>query len=413
MSVFRPYLTGAGERGRKRDLGIAAGVAAVAALLLALPRPFQDGIARTIRGTVLRPAFAIQQSTVDREGRFDDPARLRAERDSLAVYLVGQANLAAENRQLRAMLGLRERLPYTFVPAEVQRLGGVTRGAFRLAAGSRLGVQPGAAVIAAGGLVGSVRDADANTSMGIDWTHTDFRASAMTTDGETYGIVEPRTLRSGEPMLALTGTASHTALSPGTLIVTSGQGGVYPRGIPIGRVVQASEEEQAADWRRSYLIRPLVSPAAMDYVLILGPLAPGRGESDLAAAWGVRAEALKERPAPVAIQALPPATFQGSTAASPQAQPQPQPQPQQAAAPPPSSPQPGTGVAAAAPGPTQTPAAQAQRPVQTQPARPAARPVPPPVRTTPQTRPPVPLLGTPVAPAPADSPADTTGARRD
>lgn len=354
--------------------------------MLALPRPYQDGLARAIRGSVLLPVFAIQQSTSDREGRFADPARLRAERDSLAVYLVGQANLAAENRQLRAMLGIRQRLPYTFVPAEIQRLGGVNQqGAFRLTAGARQGVQPGAAIIAAGGLVGSVRDTDAGTALSIDWTHTDFRASAMTTDGQTYGIVEPRTLRSGEPVLALTGTASHTELKPGTLVVTSGQGGVYPRGIPIGRVIEAEKDEQAADWRRSYLIRPLVSPAAMDYVLVLGPLAPGRGEHDLAAAWGVRTETLKLPPAPVSqvpspqlsLGPLPPAVSGGATTA----------------APPPAASPGGTPVAArTAPG--GQPPARGSAPA-------ASRPAP---RSTSQPR--VPLLGTPVA-------RDTSGAAPD
>ncbi len=280
--------------------------------MLNLPDAYRDGLARAIRGTILLPVLAMQQATADREGRFADPARLRAERDSLAVYLVGQSNLAAENLRLRALLGLRERVPYSFVPAEVKRLGGIDqRGAFFLTAGRRQGVQPGYAIIAAGGLVGQVSDSDAGMSNGIDWTHTNFRASAMTTDGESYGIVEPRTTRSGEQVLALTGTAAHTELRPGTLIVTSGQGGVFPRGIPIGRVLQSEKDEQATDWRRSYLLRPLVSPTAMDYVLVLGPLAPGRSEADLASAWGIRAEEPKTAPdtgrfaAQVPQQALP------------------------------------------------------------------------------------------------------------
>ena len=390
MSVFRPYLTGTNERGRKRDLGTAAVFATIALLVLNLPAAYRDGLARGIRGTVLLPVLAMQQSSADREGRFADPARLRAERDSLAVYLVGQSNLASENRRLRALLGLRERVPYSFVPAEIKRLGGLDqRGAFSLTSGARQGVQPGAAIIAAGGLVGQVRDADPNTATGIDWTHTDFRASAMTTDGESYGIVEPRTTRAGEPVLALTGTAAHTELQPGTLIVTSGQGGVYPRGIPIGQIIRTEKDEQATDWRRSYLLRPLVSPAAMDYVLVLGPLSPGRTEADLAAAWGIRAEEPKTA-APdtsnLAVQ-IPQQAASAPRAAAPQRRA-------------PSLPQ----VQLSTQG--QTPAV-ARQPVVTQTPRPAITttqsPAQPPA-ARPQTRPRTPpLLGTPVQSPPPDT----------
>jgi len=56
----------------------------------------------------------------------------------------------------------------------------------------------------------------------------------------------------------------------GTTILTSGLGGVLPRGIPIGTVVRAAGE--AEGWERTYLVRPAVHPAAVTHVMILtGP----------------------------------------------------------------------------------------------------------------------------------------------
>jgi cell shape-determining protein MreC len=252
-----------------------------------LPGTFRETVAGGVRDTLLRPVIALQRGAVESDARFADPARLRSERDSLAVYLVGQATLAAENRQLRNLLGLRQRLPPAFVPAEVVRVRerGFD-GAFLLTAGQEDGVRVGAPIIAASGLVGMVREVDDRLAMGIDWTHPDFRASAMTTDGETYGIVEPRTAARGEAMLALTGAAFHTDLADGTLIVTSGRGGVYPRGVPIGTVVRPEEAE--AGWRKSYLLRPLVSPAEMTHVLVLGERREALGDQDLALSWGIQ-----------------------------------------------------------------------------------------------------------------------------
>ncbi|MDR0786806.1 MAG: rod shape-determining protein MreC [Gemmatimonadota bacterium] len=240
-----------------------------------------------IRSTILRPVLAMQNGVADRNALLGDPATLRAQRDSMAAFLVGQTTLASENRQLREMLGLRDRLPRRFVSAEVVRIPERGNEAFfMVTAGSDQGVRPGAAIVAAEGLVGLVRDVDSATSFGLDWTHPEFRASAMTLDGEIYGIVEPRDM-SGEPVLLLTGTPRHVDLAPGVMIVTSGQGGVYPTGIPIGVVIGPADGEDG--WQRNYLVRPLVGPSEMNYVLILGDSdsSSAKGQ-DLAESWGIR-----------------------------------------------------------------------------------------------------------------------------
>ncbi len=230
--------------------------------------------------------MALQQGSVERDARFDDPLRLRAERDSLAAYLVGHAVLSTENRQLRELLGLRERLPPSFIPAEVIRIPGRgAEGFFQLTAGRVQGIRAGAPIVAASGLVGRVTIVDENVSFGIDWMNSDFRAAAMTVDGEVYGIVEPRRGPAGEPFLALTGTPRHVQIADGTMLVTSGHGGIYPRGVPIG--VVSTGDVEATDWQRSYPIRPLVGPGEMTYVLVLGDPQEVTGQ-DLAATWGIR-----------------------------------------------------------------------------------------------------------------------------
>jgi len=260
----------------------------VIALVLAYaPGPMRAAIAGALRDSVLRPIFALQRGASEHDARFSDPVRLRAERDSLASYLVGTATLAAENRQLRELLGLGERLAPGFVPAEIVHVPGrAADGLFRLTVGRADGVEPGAPIVAASGLVGVVRSVDEHGAVGIDWTNPDFGASAMTVDGEVFGIVRPRAGKGGEEMLVLSSTAFHLTLPDTALIVTSGRGGVYPRGIPIGRVVGTDQQE--GGWQKSYLIRPLVSPGEMAYVLVLRGRAPAIAGRDLAASWGIR-----------------------------------------------------------------------------------------------------------------------------
>jgi rod shape-determining protein MreC len=236
----------------------------------------------------------MQGGSADRAGRFGDAGQLRAERDSLAAFLVGQATLAQENRELRALLGFRERLGYSFVPAEAARGRGVgATGTLQLSAGQRQGVGPAAAIVTAEGLVGSVWKLGERSSVGIDWTHPEFGLSVMTQDGETYGIAKPTNGPRGERMLALTPVAFHTQPPNGSLIVTSGDGGLYPRGIPVGRVTGVGRAE--GGWQRVYYIRPLVSPAQMSHVLILGAPTKALTDEDLAAAWGVSLSAQVRR----------------------------------------------------------------------------------------------------------------------
>lgn len=260
-----------------------------------MPERYKGGLGEALRATVLRPFIAVQRGAADTSGRYADAARLRAERDSLASYLVGQATLAAENRELRRILGFRDRLTYTFTAAEAHSEAGIgSYGVFRLSAGRDDGVREGAPVITADGLAGQVaRLADRQATM-LAWTHPEFRVSVMTLNGETYGVAAPVEGPGGERMLGFSPVAFHTAPDTGALVVTSGDGGVYPRGIPVGKVAGSGTDPRG--WQRIYYVRPLVSPAQLSHVLVLGPEERARSDQDLAKAWGVRLAPETARP---------------------------------------------------------------------------------------------------------------------
>jgi len=118
---------------------------------------------------------------------------------------------------------------------------------------------------------------DPSSSIAILWTHTDFAASAMSADRSAYGIIYPHLSESGRGeatpperyLLELRGVAFRSALKPGTAIVTSGLGGVYPAGIPIGTVL--GELRTSEGWARTYLVRPAVRPPDVSNVIVLLP----------------------------------------------------------------------------------------------------------------------------------------------
>ncbi|HEX7089728.1 MAG TPA: rod shape-determining protein MreC [Longimicrobiales bacterium] len=256
------------RRGRRRDAAIAGGFLLLALLLLLVPASYQTPLRSAIRGTALRPFLAVQAELVARRARSVDVSQLRAERDSLAAVVAAQASLAEENRRLRALLGLRSRAEPDFRPAELVRAGVPgAESTFFIDIGARDGVVVGSPVLAAGGLLGVIQAVEEHTAQGIDWTHPHFRASAMTADGDAYGIVEPRRGRfREEDLLTLTGAPFHTDIRPGTRVVTTGRGGIYPRGIPLGTVVGIDEADTG--WRKNYLLRPAVRPEGVTHVIV-------------------------------------------------------------------------------------------------------------------------------------------------
>lgn len=261
------------RKSRRRGGLVAAAFVIASFILYLLPEGYQQPIRQILRQTVLRP-FIVVQARVDlQRARESELTRVRAQRDSLLAVALAQAPLAEENRQLRAALDLQARAAPTFVVAQVVRVGLTTAEAtFLIDVGADDGVVVGSPVVAPEGLLGVVTEVDPHSAAAIDWSHGDFHVSVMTADLSAYGVAEPRrgTLRE-EDMLVLTGAPFHSDIPPGTRVVTSGRGQLYPRGIPVGTV--AGIEDADTGWRKTYLVRPAVRTEAARHVLVgTGPL---------------------------------------------------------------------------------------------------------------------------------------------
>ncbi len=249
---------------------------------LGLPPHLREPIAGALRRTVLAPLVAMQHSAELTREAWQTRAQRQASRDSVVLRSMRFAEVQQENDHLRDLLGLGKQLQWGFVPAEVMRSPGAAEPyALTLSAGAQAGVAPYSPIVAPNGLVGMVRTVDPTMSIGIMFAHPDFRASAMSDDGSAFGIVAAH--QGSDPerfLLELRGVAVRNTLAPGTRIVTSGLGGVYPRGIPVGIVL--GEIKTAEVWERTYLLRPTVTPVDLSSVMVL---LPQRVASGVARVW--------------------------------------------------------------------------------------------------------------------------------
>ncbi|MFC1662258.1 rod shape-determining protein MreC [Gemmatimonadota bacterium] len=261
------------EDGReRRELTVAVVFFLLSVVVLYLPRETQGQIAGGLRATILRPFILTQQALVQAQERAEDMARLQARLDSLATRVASQSVVAEENRRLRDLLGLTEGQEETFVPASVIRPGTAgSESVFLLDVGSEKGIRPGDPVVMRGGrlgLLGVVHQVRRGAAIGLDWSHPDFRASGMTEGGGVFGIVlSQRGAFREEDRLRLNGTPFHEEVVPGTLVATSGLGGVFPRGIPVGWVETLADT--AAGWRKDYWLRPVVELGGATHALVV------------------------------------------------------------------------------------------------------------------------------------------------
>jgi rod shape-determining protein MreC len=245
-------------------------VACVALSVSMLIRP-EIGLKVTsaIRNTVLTPFLWLQARAEESRTSRSDFNRIRGERDSAAYAAQFLPSLRAENQRLRGLLQLGQRLPGSYLGAEVLHQSVPTDGrTFILSAGSRQGVKQFDPVVGPEGLLGVVREVESDRSLAMTWAHPEFRASAFTIPGQVFGVVAPALQVTGsEQLLQLRGVAIRDSVAEGTIVVTSGLGGVYPQGIPIGTVFGQATEETG--WERIYLVRPAAFPEEASQVLIL------------------------------------------------------------------------------------------------------------------------------------------------
>jgi rod shape-determining protein MreC len=267
--------------GGRLDSGLLATCLLLSIVALVMPRRFRDGVAGALRATVLAPLVSLESRASSVRAAIGSRDALLTTRGRAVTDTLSLRAVVDENTTLRRLMGLSARLQDGFVVAELLPRRGVDDDfTLTLNVGSSAGVEPFAPIVTADGLVGMVERVDANTSFAITWAHPDFRVSAMSVDERAYGIVQPHLGTGVERLLLeLRGVPFRAKLDSGAIVVSSGLGATYPRGIPVGVVL--GEISTPEKWARTYLLMPAVLPASIGPVLILRADRGARGVNQI------------------------------------------------------------------------------------------------------------------------------------
>lgn len=273
-----------GHRGVRRSRGGSIGrrIAAVAVALLVLL--FLGSIARIalfrdVATAVLTPPQALLRSITSGVRLPSENARLRRAAARLALETFARREAEHENIRLRRMLDFEAASWFRLEPAVVvARDAGRFGRVLKIAKGSRGGIRANMAVVNHEGLVGKVIESERNASFVHTLEDPDCRVSGLVQRTRATGILVWETGLGAR----LVDVPHHADVEVGDLVVTSGLGEIFPKGILIGRVTAVAFDE--GHLFRKIDVDPFVRFARLEEVFIvtgmqerepLGPPAEG------------------------------------------------------------------------------------------------------------------------------------------
>jgi rod shape-determining protein MreC len=238
---------------QKNYLALGA-VVLVAIILLSLPSRATARLKLSV-GSWFLPLFglagAAQQlpadladSVLSRRELLHQVDILRRENQQLRSQAVQGVAIARENDQLRALFNWQRQSPWRLKLANVvMRDPANWWRTVQIDLGTRDGLRENLPVITDAGLVGRVSSVSQTRAQVILVGDPNCRVSALVENAsrDMGVLLAGGTLDTS--LVELTYLASSANLKPGQSVITSGLGGIFPKGIPIGQVVDSRSVE--------------------------------------------------------------------------------------------------------------------------------------------------------------------------
>ncbi len=225
---------------------------------------------------------------------YEDNERLRQDNLRLYQWQAAARKLEAENQNLRELLRYVPDPDVSFISARViADTGGAFAHSLLLNAGARDSIQKGQAVVTGEGLVGRIAGVGSRSSRILLITDLNSRIPVMVEPGRVRAVLAGDNTDSPRLIHLPPGSI----LTPGDTVVSSGHGGAFPVGLPVGVVSAVSEN--------GITVQPFVSRTRLEIVRVI----------DFGLSGILRSEPIEERP--VALEPLPVAEEPSQTEAIP------------------------------------------------------------------------------------------------
>lgn len=216
-----------------------------------------------------RRAYTFFQGMFDYERVLAENEMLREEiaaRDNLNYQLL---ELQKENYRLKEMLGFEKRVKYALLPAEViSRDPSHWFETITINKGYADGVKKDMAVVTSRGLVGNIYFVSKNSSQVLMLTDSRRAVSALvqrSREPGSIGIIEGYPEKNG--YLRMVNLPPEANIQTGDTIISSGLGGVFPKGLVIGHVIEVGKDQYGL--LQQALVTPAVNFNRLEEVFIV------------------------------------------------------------------------------------------------------------------------------------------------
>ncbi len=192
--------------------------------------------------------------------------RLQLENQSLRLELSNHKSVESELARLKDVLQIKTKFPRQAKIARIIAHDPSTwNSSFIVDAGSANGIQVDSPVISEQGIVGRVLEVTPNNARVLIVSDTDSSVAGIDERSRVTGIV----LGTGRSQLKFGYVSASEDVQKDDVIVSSGLGGIFPKGYALGTVVKKTESENGLTTEIE--VQPAVDVAALDYVFILPP----------------------------------------------------------------------------------------------------------------------------------------------
>lgn len=260
----------------RRKLLILLMVALLCLGLAMYTKPFSRGTAvrevlAPLQGGVVNVWHSVA-STFDYVARAknisDNNTKLQQQVRELTWQNNRMQDLASENERLMKLDAFRQRYQDNFNLLGARVISRTTSNwysTFTIDRGSADGVTDNQAVVSDAGLVGQTVNVGPHTAEVLLILDRDGAVGAKVQENGTLGIVEGN--NDEHAVLRMVHLPYDAKLQAGQVVITSGLGGIFPRGIPIGKVTKF--ENQGSELDKYALVQPYVDFNRLEETFII------------------------------------------------------------------------------------------------------------------------------------------------
>lgn len=226
-------------------------------------------VARTIVQTVTKPieqvcsVISTPFANIGMVDTDEEIARLQEENQQLRTLVAELEEYRQQDQRLTAMMQFDDIYGLETLSAEVISMTSGWDRTSTINKGARDGVRVGMGVISSCGLYGQVETVTETTSTIRLINDSNSSVSAMIQNSRAHGILHG----SYDGTLTLEYVPIDTTVGEGDIVIASGSGGVYPRGIVIGTVSNIEADSSKLYHRIS--VEPIFSIDSCEEVLVL------------------------------------------------------------------------------------------------------------------------------------------------